>query len=180
MHFSKKANMRFIRYLLYFRRFLLPELRSKTVKNQCKHWHTQNRCLFSVQILSIPEKSELMAQKVSKLGSQKTWQRVSANRFWGSFFHKWPWKVLSDLPGPLPDLPTLHFGSFSMLFSPCFSCPSGTKWHRVESRPENATKKLARVPSMYSADSPDLFTAEYTIGLSMQGKMARVRFCCFS
>ena len=74
------------------------------------------------------------------------------------------------LPGPLPDLPSLHFDAFSMLFSPCFSCPSGTKWHRVESRSENATKKLARVPSMYSTDSPDLFAAEYTTGLNMQEK----------
>ena len=180
MHFSKKSKMRSIHYLLYFRRFLPSDSRPKTVKNLCKSRHTPNRHYFSAEILSTHEKSEPMAQKVFKMGSPKRWQRVSVNRFWGSFFHKWPWKILPDLLGRLPDLPSLHFGAFSMLFSPCFSCPSGTKWHRVESRPKNATKKLARVPSMYSTDSPDLFAAEYTTGLNMQEKNARVPFCCFS
>ena len=165
MPFSKKANMWFTHYLLHFRRFLPSDLRPKTTKNLCKIQHTQNRYCFSAKILSM---------------HQKRWQRVSVNRFWAPFFDNWPWKVLPDLPGPLPDLPSPHFGAFSMLFSQFCWCPSETKWHRVQSRPENATKKLARVPSMYSAVSPDLFAAEYTTRLNMQEKIAIVPFCCFS
>ena len=62
---------------------------------------------------------------------------------------------------------------FRRSFQSFFSCASGTKWHGEQSRPRNATKKMARVPSLYCAVSPECFAAEYITGLKMPRKKWR-------
>ena len=77
MYFSKKVTMRFIHYLLHFGRFLPPVLCTQASTKSMRNSINPELLLVLAKLMSIDVKKWPMAQKASKMGSPKTWQRAS-------------------------------------------------------------------------------------------------------
>ena len=140
--FRKKANMRFIHYVLHFCKFLPPDVHHKMIKNRCKIRHTHNCLCFSTKILSTDEKNEPMAQKVSKMGFQQGVSEPPSSSLFSKLSLEGPPRPSRTPPRPPKTPAGLILTSFLCFCHHFLVCNSGKKWHGSHNRPENCHEQF--------------------------------------